>query len=51
MCSYIAPEYDCIRNLDAKSDVYSYGILIMEIVSGKAAIESTVNEIEVLCLS
>ncbi|KAL0321466.1 UNVERIFIED_CONTAM: putative serine/threonine-protein kinase [Sesamum calycinum] len=29
-----------------KCDVYSFGILIMEIVSGKNAIQATVNEIE-----
>ncbi|KAL9163254.1 hypothetical protein ABFS82_06G028700 [Erythranthe guttata] len=46
MSGYIAPEYDSIRYLNEKSDIYSYGVLIMEIVSGKSAIESTVNEIE-----
>ncbi|KAL7107050.1 hypothetical protein ACP275_06G029500 [Erythranthe tilingii] len=46
MSGYIAPEYDSIRYLNEKSDIYSYGVLIMEIVSGRSAIESTVNEIE-----
>ncbi|KAL0289578.1 UNVERIFIED_CONTAM: putative serine/threonine-protein kinase [Sesamum angustifolium] len=31
---------------DGKCDIYSFGILIMEIVSGKNAIQATVNEIE-----
>ncbi|KAG8381258.1 hypothetical protein BUALT_Bualt06G0103800 [Buddleja alternifolia] len=47
MSGYIAPEYDSARVLNEKSDVYAFGILIMEIVSGKPSTESThVNEIE-----
>ncbi|KAK4431442.1 putative serine/threonine-protein kinase [Sesamum alatum] len=46
MSGYIAPEYNRARGLDEKCDVYSFGILIMEIVSGKNAVEATVNEIE-----
>ncbi|KAL7145398.1 hypothetical protein ABFS83_07G080700 [Erythranthe nasuta] len=48
---YIAPEYDYVRYLKEKSDIYSYGVLIMEIVSGRSAIESTVNEIEVVVIN
>lgn len=45
--SYLAPEYLSTGVLDDKCDVYSFGILIMEIVSGKTSIEYTITEIEV----
>ncbi|KAL2227040.1 UNVERIFIED_CONTAM: putative serine/threonine-protein kinase [Sesamum indicum] len=46
MLGYIAPEHNRTCGSDGKCDVYSFGILIMEIVSGKNAIQATVNEIE-----
>ena len=37
MCSgYIAPEYVMHGYLTKKADVYSFGIVILEILSGKA---------------
>ncbi|XP_060202759.1 probable serine/threonine-protein kinase At1g01540 [Lycium barbarum] len=47
MSGYLAPEYLSTKILDDKTDVYSFGILIMEIVSGKPSIEYTITEIEV----
>ncbi|CAN6311213.1 unnamed protein product [Urochloa humidicola] len=32
---YWAPEYFCKRSLSAKADVHSFGVLLLEIVSGK----------------
>lgn len=44
----LGPEYDCTHVGDERSDVYNFGVLIMEIVSGKTAIQTYGNEIEVL---
>ncbi|KAK4363032.1 hypothetical protein RND71_018273 [Anisodus tanguticus] len=44
--SYLAPEYLSTKLLDDKTDVYSFGILIMEIVSGNPSIEYIITEIE-----
>ena len=34
-CSYVALEYAGIGMLNERSEVYSFGILIMEIISGR----------------
>ncbi|PKA60736.1 Leucine-rich repeat receptor-like protein kinase TDR [Apostasia shenzhenica] len=36
-CGYIAPEYAYTLRVDEKSDVYSYGVVLMEMVSGRRA--------------
>ncbi|XP_010925350.1 uncharacterized protein [Elaeis guineensis] len=36
---YIAPEYGYATNITEKSDVYSYGVVLLEILSGRSAIE------------
>ncbi|XP_043698498.1 probable serine/threonine-protein kinase At1g01540 [Telopea speciosissima] len=36
---YVAPEYACTGMLNERSDVYSFGILIMEIISGRNPVE------------
>lgn len=36
---YVAPEYACTGMLTEKSDVYSLGILIMEIISGRTPVD------------
>lgn len=38
-CSYVAPEYACTGMLNERSDVYSFGILIMEIISGRSPVD------------
>ncbi|KAL2550517.1 putative serine/threonine-protein kinase [Forsythia ovata] len=43
---YTAPEYARIHVLDEKSDIYSFGVLIMEIICGRTSIGSSVTEIE-----
>ncbi|KAM6542233.1 hypothetical protein CsatB_006680 [Cannabis sativa] len=37
---YIAPEYGYTMNITEKSDVYSYGVVLLEILSGRSAVES-----------
>ncbi|PHU22764.1 Leucine-rich repeat receptor-like protein kinase TDR [Capsicum chinense] len=36
---YIAPEYAYTLQVDEKSDIYSYGVVLMEILSGKRSVE------------
>ncbi|KAJ0764659.1 putative protein kinase RLK-Pelle-LRR-XI-1 family [Helianthus annuus] len=37
---YIAPEYAYTLQVDEKSDIYSYGVLLMELLSGKRSVDS-----------
>ena len=37
--SYVAPEYACTGMLNEKSDIYSFGILIMEIITGRSPVD------------
>lgn len=36
---YIAPEYAYTLQVDEKSDIYSYGVVLMEILSGKRSVD------------
>lgn len=38
-CRYVAPEYASTGMLNERSDVYSFGILIMEIISGRNPVD------------
>jgi serine/threonine-protein kinase PBS1 len=38
---YCAPEYFMTGQLTMKSDVYSYGVLMLELISGRRAIDDT----------
>ncbi|KAI3444509.1 hypothetical protein Pfo_001174 [Paulownia fortunei] len=38
---YVAPEYACTGMLNEKSDIYSFGILIMEIITGRSPVDYT----------
>ncbi|XP_010544401.1 PREDICTED: probable serine/threonine-protein kinase At1g01540 [Tarenaya hassleriana] len=38
---YVAPEYACTGMLNEKSDIYSFGILIMEIITGRNPVDYT----------
>ncbi|PHT48484.1 Leucine-rich repeat receptor-like protein kinase TDR [Capsicum baccatum] len=37
---YIAPEYAYTLQVDEKSDIYSYGVVLMEVLSGKRSVDS-----------
>lgn len=37
---YIAPEYAYTLQVDEKSDIYSYGVVLMEILSGKRSVNA-----------
>ncbi|GLT40252.1 hypothetical protein SLA2020_144020 [Shorea laevis] len=41
---YIAPEYAYTLQVDEKSDIYSYGVVLMEIISGKRSVDAEFGE-------
>ncbi|KAA8533878.1 hypothetical protein F0562_031395 [Nyssa sinensis] len=41
---YIAPEYAYTLQVDEKSDIYSYGVVLMEILSGKRSVDAEFGE-------
>ncbi|KAH7431528.1 hypothetical protein KP509_08G053800 [Ceratopteris richardii] len=43
---YMDPEYLTTRRLTDKSDIYSYGVLLLELVTGRAAVQDNVNLVE-----
>ncbi|KDP47149.1 hypothetical protein JCGZ_00040 [Jatropha curcas] len=47
---YLAPEYVMYGKVDEKIDVYSYGVVLLELVSGKEAIQTNQKKQESLVL-
>lgn len=43
---YMDPEYVTTRRLTDKSDIYSYGVLLLELITGRAAVQDKVNLVE-----
>lgn len=44
-CSgYLAPEYALLGQLTRKADVYSFGVLLLEIVSGRSSNKAAFEE-------
>ncbi|KAK1405272.1 receptor-like protein kinase HSL1 [Heracleum sosnowskyi] len=43
-CGYIAPEYAYTLRVNEKSDTYSFGVVLLELVTGKAAIDQQLGE-------
>ncbi|KAJ6415399.1 hypothetical protein OIU84_004237 [Salix udensis] len=41
---YIAPEYAYTLQVDEKSDIYSYGVVLMEIISGKRSVDAAFGD-------
>lgn len=45
-CRYLDPAYNLTKNFSEKSDVYSYGVLLLELISGYKATDDKLLRID-----
>lgn len=46
---YLDPEYVSTRSFTKKSDVYSYGVLLFELVAGRNPLQGLMEYVELVC--
>ncbi|CAD6225290.1 unnamed protein product [Miscanthus lutarioriparius] len=47
-CGYIAPEYAYTLHVTEKSDIYSFGVVILELVTGKKPMAAEIGEMDLV---